>query len=283
MENSSNNMKYSTNWDLSSIPEDVWNSEHGRRNAAKRVKPTGGVRPGAGRPKKARRLLIPALLSCLAIPGHAQPAPSRTIEVMSPPTISAPPPTIYVPHTSYVPPPAKLTPGAQTITLTDYVPTIEQEPALDKHGKPKLDRKGNPKMLGVQVSKPVTRTLEAHTAKVVDARNVNYLQRTDYQYQYNYVSHACLNTWWCHLVVGDPTAEATARPVYSDYTFFAFEDTGTGDIYVAGQAGSHLLGFAINSRVQYAVDSGNLAVIDNQGNTHQIGIIQKILKPTGQQ
>jgi len=29
-------LSYSSSWDLSTIPEDIWASEHGRRNAAKR-------------------------------------------------------------------------------------------------------------------------------------------------------------------------------------------------------------------------------------------------------
>lgn len=45
-------MKYSPKWDLSTIPDDKLKSERARRNSAKRLKPTGGKRPGAGRPKK---------------------------------------------------------------------------------------------------------------------------------------------------------------------------------------------------------------------------------------
>jgi hypothetical protein len=155
----------------------------------------------------------------------------------------------------------------------------EQRPELDRHGKPKLDRDGKPKMKWVNVPKAITRTLDAYTAKVVDVRSFSYLQRTDYSYYYNYVSPACLNTWWCHLLVGDPTAQAVAQPVYGDYTLLALEDTSTGDIYIARQAGSYLLSFAINSTVKYGSYGAGLVVVDNRGAQHDVDLIQKILKP----
>lgn len=40
---------YKPTWNLASIPDAVFLSEVGRRNAAKRTSPLGGYRPGAGR------------------------------------------------------------------------------------------------------------------------------------------------------------------------------------------------------------------------------------------
>ena len=169
-----------------------------------------------------------------------------------------------------------------TMTITTYEDYHEEQPVLDRHGNPKFDRHGNPKTKPVWVPRPKTRTVEVHLAKVLDARAVSYLQRTDYSYQYNYVSPACLNTWWCHLIVGDPTAQAVAQPVYGEVTIFTFEDADAGDIYIGREAGSYLLSFAINSTVKYIAD-GNLTVSDNYGRIHQIELVQKILKPTPQQ
>lgn len=45
-------MNYKPTWDLSTIPDNIWASELGRRCVARRVRPSGGARPGAGRPKK---------------------------------------------------------------------------------------------------------------------------------------------------------------------------------------------------------------------------------------
>jgi len=164
-----------------------------------------------------------------------------------------------------------------TMTITDYDNyESEVEQVLDSHGKPKRDRHGNPKI--VHIWHPVQKTVEAYLARVADAHKVGYVERTDYNYQYNYVSPACLNTWWCHMIVGDPTAQATAQPVYGELTVYAFEDATSGDVYIAHEPGSHLLGFAINSTVKYCVDSGGLVVIDNQGDTHRVELVQKILK-----
>jgi hypothetical protein len=97
----------------------------------------------------------------------------------------------------------------------------------------------------------------------VDAQPFSYLERTYYRYQYNYVSPTCLSTWWCYLIVGDPTAQADAQPVYGQYTMFAFEDADSGDIYIGREAGSRLLSFAIKSTAKYALESGEFVVFDN--------------------
>jgi len=53
-------MKYEPAWDLSSIPDHVFKSEVGRRTAAMRKSPLGGLREGAGRKPE----LIPCPRGC---------------------------------------------------------------------------------------------------------------------------------------------------------------------------------------------------------------------------
>ena len=61
---------------------------------------------------------------------------------------------------------------------------------------------------------PITITIEEFPGKLLAVESASYYVGTDTQYYY--VSPRCLNSFWCHLLAGDPGA--TSRAVYQPYT-----------------------------------------------------------------
>jgi hypothetical protein len=108
-----------------------------------------------------------------------------------------------------------------------------------------------------RVSVPITITVQELPGKLLAVESASYYAGTNTQY--NYVSPACLNSFWCHLLAGDPGAISQA--VYQPYTVFVIQGAdSTYGAYVTGV--SIAPAFAVNKPITYALNGGTLYLFD---------------------
>jgi hypothetical protein len=167
------------------------------------------------------------------------------------------------------------------ISITQYETQEVSRYQFDRHGKTKVDRQGNPKMKRAMESVAVNKTIRAQAAILGHVEVTSDLLRTESSTQYYPVSAACLNTWWCHVLAGDPSSQTTTQPVYSTQTWFVLVDTGRM-VYVCRENGSQLSSFTVNKAVKFGLNGDQLVLVDDAGVNHMLEIVQKTLPPPPQ-
>ena len=120
-----------------------------------------------------------------------------------------------------------------------------------------------------RVSVPITITLEEFSGKLLAVQSSSYYAGTNTQY--NYVSPACLNNLWCHLLAGDPGA--TSQAVYQPYTIFVIQ--GADSTYGAYATNVSASAFTMNKAITYALDGNTLYLFDG-GIAYPLSITQRV-------
>jgi hypothetical protein len=165
-----------------------------------------------------------------------------------------------------------------TITITEYQTRTTSQYRLDRHGKTMFDRHGNPKMKEVTESVAVEKIIPAETGILFYVDTANTLLGTQSSTQYYYVSPACLNSWWCHALAGDPGAQTTTQPVSLTNTWFGLKDA-TGMVYICREFGSYLSSFTVNKVVKFGFNGDLMVLVDDHGVNHTLEVVQKRLPP----
>jgi hypothetical protein len=168
---------------------------------------------------------------------------------------------------------------AQTITFTTNETRTVSQYQFDRHGKTKFDRQGNPKLKFVTKSVPLETTIPAQPGTLFYVNTSNDLLGMQSGTQYCYVSPACLNTWWCHILAGDPGAQTTTQPVYSTNTWFGVKDAA-GTVYICRESGSYISSFTMNKPMLFGFYGNQLVLVDDHSFRHLLEVVQKRLPPT---
>jgi len=123
-----------------------------------------------------------------------------------------------------------------------------------------------------RVSVPVTITVAELPGKVLAVQRSSYYAGTNTQY--NYVSPACLNSFWCHLLAGDPGA--TSQAVYQPYTLLVIQ----GADFTYGATSTELSSgrFTASSEVTYGLLGGTLYLFDG-GTAYPLSISAQVANP----
>jgi hypothetical protein len=162
-----------------------------------------------------------------------------------------------------------------TIPVIHYEVRPESQPILDRHGKPKLDRQGNPKTKQVFDSVQTVRNVPMQAGLLYYVDTNTQLLATQSFTQYNYVSPSCLNSFWCHLLAGDPSAQTTTQPISVTSTWFGLIDARSKYVYICRETGVSVQSFTVNKAVAFGFDDDLLILVDDNGNNHKLQVIQK--------
>jgi hypothetical protein len=125
-----------------------------------------------------------------------------------------------------------------------------------------------------QIAQPVNATLDIQRGRLLAVQPSSYYAGANTQYYY--VSPACLNTWWCHILAGDPSA--TTEFVYGTAMWFVVQ--GPEYTYVAYSTElASPQDFTINGNVAYGLYGSRLYIWNDLGYYYALTIYQKAVAP----